>query len=211
MRKIFFPAVLFVFCCSVSGAVSLRETNIALSSALDCTLSAAAAVTSYPAISLQGVSFEYDEDGIPWKVVFTRSDISSYSGALSFSGEGKRSWYDALLGQNGTYFSPLRKKAIDYLSSSAYCSGSLVLDGTITLDVKEAKNLELLYYDSSWADLVLPLSISLMISGSDVDSSLILEGDIEIIGGDDSKITVYSDNLSINGERISFSPFEIAY
>ena len=86
-----------------------------------------------------------------------------------------------------------------------------MLDGTITLDVKEAKNLELLYYDSSWADLVLPLSISLMISGSEVDSSLILEGDIEIIGGDDSKITVYSDNLSINGERISFSPFEIAY
>ena len=86
-----------------------------------------------------------------------------------------------------------------------------MLDGTITLDVEEAKNLELLYYDSSWADLVLPLSISLMISGSEVDSSLILEGDIEIIGGDDSKITVYSDNLSINGERISFSPFEIAY
>ena len=65
--------------------------------------------------------------------------------------------------------------------------------------------------DTSWSGLVLPLSISLMISGSELSSSLIVEGSVEIIGGEDFKITVYSDNLKINGETVSFSPFEISY
>ena len=57
----------------------------------------------------------------------------------------------------------------------------------------------------------MPLSISLIVSGSRLEQSVIIEGDIEIIGGTDSKITVYSENLMLNGENISFSPFEISY
>lgn len=214
MKKIVLSvSVLFVFCCSVCAAISVRETNIALSSALDGTISAVASVTSNPTISLQGISFEYDEDGLPWRVVFTRSDLSSYLEALSFNGSGWRSWYETLLNQSSSTSSqsPFAAKAIEYLVSSGYGKGDVVLDGTITLEKGNAADLGLLASDTSWSGLVLPLSISLMISGSELSSSLIVEGSVEIIGGEDFKITVYSDNLKINGETVSFSPFEVSY
>lgn len=85
------------------------------------------------------------------------------------------------------------------------------MDGTITLDLDNAENLALLECSSSWSGLDMPLSISLIVSGGRLEQSVIIEGDIEIIGGTDSKITVYSENLMLNGENISFSPFEISY
>ena len=210
-KKVLSLSVLFVFCCSVYAAISVRETNIALSSALDGTVSAIASVTSEPVVSLQGVSYEYDERRVPWRIVFTRSDLSSFSEALSFNGNGIRAWYETLLNQGNASVSPFKAKAIGYLSSSSYCKGDVILDGTITLEKGQAENLELIYSDTSWSGLVIPLSISLMISGSKLSSSLIIEGNVEIIGGEDFKITVYSDNLMINGETVSFSPFEISY
>ena len=210
-RKVLFTAVLFVFCCSTLAAISVRETDIALSSAFDGTIAAVASVTSSPPLSLQGVSFEYTDSGLPWRIIFTRSDLSSYMEALSFNTDSRRRWYETLLDQGSSVISPFRERAISYLTSSSYEKGEIILDGTITLDTGEASNLDLLLSSPSWSGLVIPLDLSLMITSRETSSPLILEGDIEIIGGDDSKITVYSENLMINGEEICFSPFEISY
>lgn len=210
-RRILFLAILTVFCCSILSSISIRDTDTALSSALDGTIAAVASVVSDPPIPLQGVSFEYSDSGIPWRLIFTRSDISTFLESLSFSGENRRSWYETLLDQDKSAFIPCRARAIAYLESSAYTRDDVILDGTITLDLGEAENLALLECSSSWNGLDMPLSISLIVSGSRLEQSVIIEGEIEIIGGTDSKITVYSENLMLNGENISFSPFEISY
>ena len=40
---------------------------------------------------------------------------------------------------------------------------------------------------------------------------MIVEGEIEIRSGEVGKITVYSENLRINGELMSIDAFEISY
>ncbi len=204
-------AVLFVLCCSALGAISIGEADLALSATLDGAFSAVASVVADEEIPLQGVSVEYTRQGFPWRISFTRSDLSSFLESLSFNSGSDLRWYQALLANGESSFAPIREKAISYLENSGYEKGDAILDGTITFFTANARNLDSLLSSYSWKDVEIPLRISLIISSRNYPSSLIVEGDIKIIGGDESNITVYSDKLRINGETISFAPFEISY
>lgn len=199
--------ILFVFCCSFISAISIREADIALHSTLDGTISAVSAALSDPPLSLQGVQFEYGEAILPSKISFVRSDLSSYLESLKFSPFREKRWYESFLSQGDIPLDPVRTLAIGYLEASGYEKGEVILDGTVEIDLSDIT----IDDATSWPNGKVLLSISLLVGSSELGESLIVEGEIEIRSGEVGKITVYSENLRINGELMSIDAFEISY
>lgn len=213
MKKRFLPFLLgFVFCCSVEAAVSYKDVNIALSGTLDGVLSVVASAVAGPNVRLQGVELEIGgEDNGPVKVTFTRSDLSNYSSSLSFYSHSERTWYETLFNKQASSLTPFREKAIISLEASAYKRGELILDGSIVARRDEDASVRGIRQGSNWSSLKIPIWVSLIISGTRLGEVVLMEGEIEIRGGENGVITIYSENLRMNGESITFEPFVITY
>lgn len=212
MKKRILPFLLgFVFCCSVGAAISYQDVNVALSGTLDGVLSVVAAAAAGPNVSLQGVGIEIRGEEDPVKITFTRSDLSTYSSSLSFYSHSERTWYETLFNKQSSSITPFREKAISSLESSSYRKGDLLLDGSIVTIRDENASIGGIRNGSDWSELKIPIWVSLLISGTRLSGIVLMEGVIEISGGENGVITIYSEDLRMNDESITFEPFVITY
>lgn len=212
MKKRLLPFLFgFVFCCSVEAAVSYQDVNVALSGTLDGVLSVVASAVAGPNVRLQGVGLEIGQGDDPVKVTFTRSDLSTYSSSLSFYSLSERTWYETLFNKKSSSLTPFREKAISSLEASDYSKGELILDGSIVTLRDEDASVRAIRNGSNWSSLKIPIWVSLIISGTRLEHVVLMEGVIEIRGGENGVITIYSEDLRMNGESITFEPFVINY
>lgn len=199
--------VLVVFCCSVLAS----EMDAVLDSVMDGILSVIAASASDPPVQLQGVDIETGVGVLPGYVTYTRSDISSYRDALTFSVSDKLSWYTTFIGSPQSNTTLFLDKALQGLIEADYSSGEVILDGSVKLRDAERYSLADLSRGKDWSGAFIPVTISLLVSGSAFEEMHIVEGQIDITGMKNSTLLVEIEEMMLDGEGIVVEPFYISY
>ena len=196
MRKaLVFVMVLLVFCCSVFSSGS-EVAMKAVHGVYDGFLSAVASYLSEPRIALQGVTAVSGDGSSPLLLSFVRSDVSTYADSLAFFGSGMS--YGSSDASDAT---PLPSRLInsqlvqDCLRRDGFRRGEVILDGSVRV-----QNVD----DSAGS---LYLSISMMVSGTLVGDSAIMEGGVRIDFPHSGMIMIRAEGLTIDGEAVSSEPF----
>ena len=199
--------VLVVFCCSAFAS----EIDVVLDTVMDGILSVIAASASNPAVQLQGVEIDTGSGVLPGYVSYTRSDLASYHDALSFSQTDSLSWYTTFIGSPASNTTLFKEKALQSLERADYEKGEVILDGSVRIRDAESIRLKDLVKGSDWTGAYIPVTISLLVSGTGLSGMHVVEGKIDMTGLANSTLLVEIDEMILDGEGIEVEPFHISY
>ena len=199
--------VLIVFCCSVTAS----DMDVVLDSVMDGILSVIAASASNPPVLLQGVDIETGNGVLPGYVTYTRSDLSSYSDSLIFSQSDRLSWYTTFIGSPQANTTLFMERALSSLDQADYHKGEVLLDGSVKIRDAERYSLSDLVRGRDWSGAFIPVTISLLVSGTALEEMHVVEGLIDITGMKNSTLLVEIEEMVMDGQEIEVEPFYISY
>lgn len=199
--------VLLVFCCSVLAS----DMDVVLDSVLDGFLSVIAASASNPSVLLQGVDMETGDGVLPEYITYTRSDLSSYRDSLAFSQSDRLSWYTTFIGSPQSNSTLFMDRALSSLVDRDYQKGEVILDGSVKIRDAERYSLSDLSRGRDWSGAFIPVTLSLLVSGTALDEMHVVEGHVDITGMRNSTLLVEIEEMILDGEEIEVEPFYISY
>ncbi|HIV98583.1 MAG TPA: hypothetical protein IAB12_02240 [Candidatus Ornithospirochaeta avicola] len=202
--KRFSLLLLLFLCCSFLFSVSISDAQKAISASLDASFSALSSSLSSPPVRLQGVTVS-QSGGMPFFILFTRSDLSTYKESLSFRYSGNEEWLKILF--NISSESSL-SASVEHLQG--YEKGAVIIDGTIYIVDDGSLEYSQLFENGDYSSVHIPLSVSLILTGSAFSESVLIEGDF-LIYGSSSHLYVENRRLEINKEEISDADFTLFY
>ncbi len=183
IRKAFVLVLSVIICCSLYAA---DRITYAVNGACSGVVSALVSQLSDPRISLQGVTVSSDSpDG--WNVSFVRSDVSTYRSSLRFfAGPDRSAYLDSIWAGLAGVLSEGNPFFFDEIAE-----GEVILDGRMRFALDEDG---------------LSVDVSLLVTGSAVESGVVIEGDFDIsIEG--SSAVISSGEVTIDGDEYELPSF----
>ena len=179
-----FALVLSVFiCCSL---YAVDKITYAVEGACSGVVSALVSQSTDPKVSLQGVAFSQESPTV-MNVSFVRSDVSTYHSSLRFfAGPDRSAYLDSIWMAVAELLSDAEPFFFDEIAE-----GEVILDGRMRFALDEDG---------------LSVDVSLLVTGSAVESGVVIEGDFDIsIEG--SSAVISSGEVTIDGDEYELPSF----